>query len=296
MRTIQITCVAPARSTTSRLLYVTLFLFLLRCIVGACDAAEFPPPIKISFVDLYDRVLIPAKVNGVRVMFQVDTGTNESVLFSSFVKKFHFVTAGHTTVDLFGHAEHAQYVAPTVLEVGRGQFKGGQFLSVGGPDWLTSFRYQGRPTAGILGDDFIGRGSLTIDYRNHSLILFGEASACSGTQFDVSIMNLLPFFPLYLDGNMAVGLFDTGSPVPVLVSDKYASEHHFKFSPDVVGSDSKPVAIAAVQIGPRMVNNVIYIGHIRYDALVGSGYFKNLTVTVDYKNSTFCVEPSKVVH
>ncbi|HVR45880.1 MAG TPA: retropepsin-like aspartic protease [Candidatus Binatia bacterium] len=269
---------------------------------GATWTFANPKPIPIAVTP--QRVLVDAKVNGVKGRFILDTGANAIFLNRAFADraKVTKLNARGTTVGLYG-GEPSDTRRADTIEIG------GNVLSkviVEATDF-NSRDYRGLDRQnydGLLGYDVFAGALVTVDFRAQTMTIEDPVSQ-QGDPGGLSILTdtsgWIPTIPMTLDRSIAVkAMLDTGDPGAIIFGPDILYKYHLRMARSIgvrAGMGSVECGnVDSLQIGP-----ITYYGEMacKLDTdlingrriLVGLDFLRHFIVAFDYPRGRLFLQP-----
>jgi hypothetical protein len=252
------------------------------------------------------RVLVDAKVNGVKGRFILDTGANSVFLNRSFADRANVakLNASGTAVGLYG-ARPSDVRRADTIEIG------GNVLSnviVDTPDFDSS-DYRGLDRQnydGLLGYDVFAGAVVTVDFQAQTMTI-ADPAAQQGDPAGLGVLTdtsgWIPTIPMTVNRTIAVNaMLDTGDPSAIVFGPDLLYKYHLRMARNIgvrVGIGSVECGnIDTLQIGP-----ITYYGELacKIDTnlitgrriLVGLDFLRHFTVVFDYPRGRLFLRPQR---
>ncbi len=261
-----------------------------------------PFPIEVTA----QRVLVDAKVNGVKGRFILDTGANAIFLNRAFADRARVtkLNVNGITVGLYG-AEPSDTRRADAIEIG------GNVLSnvvVEAPDF-NSADYRGLDRQnydGLLGYDVFAGARVSIDFQAQAMTIADPAASQrdpTGIGILTDTSNWIPTIPMTLNRSIAVNaMLDTGNPSAIVFGPDLLYKYHLRMARNIgvrAGMGSVECGnIDTLQIGP-----ITYYGEMacKLDTnlvtgrriLVGLDFLRHFTVVFDYPRGRLFLQPQR---
>jgi len=250
------------------------------------------------------RVLVDAKINGVKGRFILDTGANAIFLNRAFADraKVTKLNVSGTALGLYG-AEPSDTRRADTIEIG------GNVLSdvvVEASDF-TSGDYRGLDRQnydGLLGYDVFAGARVSIDFQAQTMRIADPAAQQAdpgGIDILTDTSRWIPSIPMTLNRSIAVNaMLDTGDPGAIVFGPDLLYKYHLRMARNIgvrAGLGSVECGnIDTLQIGP-----ITYYGEVacKLDTdlitgrriLVGLDFLRHFTVVFDYPRGRLFLEP-----
>ncbi|HEY6327346.1 MAG TPA: retropepsin-like aspartic protease [Candidatus Cybelea sp.] len=282
--------------------------------VAVTEADLHPPPARASWAFANpkpfpitvtpQRVLVDAKVNGVKGRFILDTGANAIFLNRTFADraKLTKLNVSGTAAGLYG-AEPSDTRRADTIEIG------GNVLSnvvVEATDFnARDYRGLDRQNYdGLLGYDVFAGALVTVDFQAQTMIIADPATQQgdpNGLGILTDTSGWIPTIPMTLNRNIAVkAMLDTGDPGAIVFGPDILYKYHLRMARSIgvrAGMGSVECGnVDTLQIGP-----ITYYGEMacKLDTdlingrriLVGLDFLRHFTVVFDYPRGRLFLQP-----
>jgi hypothetical protein len=282
--------------------------------VAVSDAELHPPPARASWTFANpkpfaiavtpQRVLVDAKVNGIKGRFILDTGANAIFLNRAFADRANVAKLNvvGTAVGLYG-AEPADTRRADTIEIG------GNALSnvVVEATNFNSRDYRGLDRQnydGLLGYDVFAGALVTVDFQAQTMTI-ADPAARQGDPAGLGVLTdtsgWIPTIPMTLNRSIAVNaMLDTGDPGAIVFGPDILYKYHLRMARNIgvrAGMGSVECGnVDTLQIGPityygemacKLDTNLINGRRI----LVGLDFLRHFTVVFDYPRGRLFLQP-----
>lgn len=277
----------------------------------AGDAAAIPA----QFIG--NRIFVPVRLNGGKAsLFELDSSSNVTLIDAARAKALDLQIQQSTSAEAQGSG---RAVRDCVISLPGVDIKTDS-LSV---DSKKDFAAQvGRTYEGTLGNDFLARFVIQIDYGRETMELFDPASfhySGPGTAFPLVFVNGMPAIRAKFSTGARKDIeadfaLNTALDASVVISDSYAETHKLFSSHEKTVSAldpeldlTKEVAFGRAKdfrIGPfSLEGTIVEFGQV--DALpagahlageIGGGMLRRFNVVFDYPHRTIILEPNANFH
>ncbi len=267
-------------------------------------------PILVPMLFSHREVLVKVRINGGEPMdFLFDTGANQTLIdrrlaAENLLDQQSGMRMTGAAGMLYGQATELQKI-----EIGDLTVPKVQAVIV---DLSAQSRQLGKPIAGILGGNVLGRFAITIDYGKSQLSFmdFSTYKAPAGANIIPFVEKKGPVVKILLNGKEEIQcLVDTGAAfnnLPTQYGKKYQSGQSVHYT-EGVGADGRSVKLGTVQISTVKIGNAsLKDVSFTYAAdtgaskkgvvtgsaigILGNPFWQNFNVTLDYRMRQIILE------
>jgi hypothetical protein len=282
--------------------------------VAVTDADLHPPPARASWTFANpkpfpiavtpQRVLVDAKVNGVKGRFILDTGANSIFLNRTFADR-----AKLTKLNVSGAAAGLYGTEPSDTRRADAIEIGGSVLSdvvVEATDFnARDYRGLDRQNYdGLLGYDVFAGALVTVDFQAQTMTI-ADPAAQRGDPNGLGILTdtsgWIPTIPMTLNRSIAVkAMLDTGDPGAIVFGPDILYKYHLRMARNI-GVRAGIGSVECGNVDTLQVGPITYYGEMacKLDTdlingrriLVGLDFLRHFTVVFDYQRGRVFLQP-----
>lgn len=309
------------------LLWVVFFSVTLLHAQGNFQFAKKSSKTVIHFKFINNLIILPVELNGVQLNFLLDTGVEETILFSlEETKEIAFEHVEKVKLRGLGSQEHIEGLKSTANKLGfEDMYDDNHMLYIVLDQSFNFSSHIGIPVNGIIGYQFFRNNLVEIDYDRRRIIVYHDSEKARKkiekkmTRIPVAIELRKPYVQTHViqNGNSieAKLLIDTGSSDAVWLFDEFSNEIELPkkcfedflgrgFSGEIYGKRGRidsfsmgqfsfetPIVAFPDSVSIRHVNMVK--GRI---GSVGSEILKRFSVVFDYPNKQIFLKKGKAYY
>ena len=230
-----------------------IFFFFLFCFSSAQKGFEISTPKKtvIPFQLINNLIFIPLNINGVELTFLLDSGVNETILFSLDEKEIKFNDTEKVKFSGLGESKNIEGLRSdnNVVNIGKGYQDLKHTIYIILDESINFSSHVGIPVNGIIGYHFFKNKPVEIDYITKKLSVYNDEKTFSKRK------KKFKEFPISVEGNKPYLMTDVE-----MMQEKVAS----KMLLDLGNSD-------AIWLFPKVIENFVY-NRPNIDDYLGQGF------------------------
>jgi predicted aspartyl protease len=283
--------------------------WLIGVVLGACAHPHAPPSVTVPIGDVADgQIIVPVTVNGLPMKFLLDTGSP-----STLITPFAAIQLGITVRDrgwvAVGAGGGVDPLKPVVLDV--------QIGAVG--YWVQAFvapfdgRALDRSLAGVLGQDFLSRNDVEIDFARGRLRLLPPGTAPHvRDEVALHFVDNVGMLQVHgtLDGRAVDAVLDLGATASI-VNEHGAPGVAPKHRATAIGADGNPVTVYSHGFSRLALGDAtfptptIYVGDLPLFSwldldggpalLIGIDLLYGRRLVIDYRHHILRIGPTPLV-
>jgi predicted aspartyl protease len=253
-----------------------------------------------------DTFLIDARVNGFPAILLLDTGAEHSLLDRKFAQRLGLHPVAEASLQRPYSSEKTEIVLVTDLDI---QSVHGSDLKVMTDDLAASSGALGVHIDGVLGNDFLCKFTVTLDYSAGSVTFDHMPVLHRGVPTKLHRIGNRYFVHLNFDGVSLIFLLDTGTNFSALSNSGWSRLNESKRTLSVINgirssgttATSRLVCIHQLTIGGASYENlpmrvqpptsVGFFANAGVDGLLGSDFLKQFVVSLDLANDALYLSP-----
>ena len=230
-----------------------IFFFFLFCFSSAQKGFEISTPKKtvIPFQLINNLIFIPLNINGVELTFLLDSGVNETILFSLDEKEIKFNDTEKVKFSGLGESKNIEGLQSNnnVVNIGKGYQDLKHTIYIILDESINFSSHVGIPVNGIIGYHFFKNKPVEIDYITKKITVYSDEKTFSKRK------KKFKEFPITVEGNKPYLMTDVE-----MMREKVAS----KMLLDLGNSD-------AIWLFPKVIENFVY-NRPNIDDYLGQGF------------------------
>lgn len=230
-----------------------IFFFFLFCFSSAQKGFEISTPKKtvIPFQLINNLIFIPLNINGVELTFLLDSGVNETILFSLDEKEIKFNDTEKVKFSGLGESKNIEGLQSNnnVVNIGKGYQDLKHTIYIILDESINFSSHVGIPVNGIIGYHFFKNKPVEIDYITKKITVYSDEKIFSKRK------KKFKEFPISVEGNKPYLMTDVE-----MMREKVAS----KMLLDLGNSD-------AIWLFPKVIENFVY-NRPNIDDYLGQGF------------------------
>ena len=230
-----------------------IFFFFLFCFSSAQKGFEISTPKKtvIPFQLINNLIFIPLNINGVELTFLLDSGVNETILFSLDEKEIKFNDTEKVKFSGLGESKNIEGLRSNnnVVNIGKGYQDLKHTIYIILDESINFSSHVGIPVNGIIGYHFFKNKPVEIDYITKKITVYSDEKTFSKRK------KKFKEFPITVEGNKPYLMTDVE-----MMREKVAS----KMLLDLGNSD-------AIWLFPKVIENFVY-NRPNIDDYLGQGF------------------------
>ena len=230
-----------------------IFFFFLFCFSSAQKGFEISTPKKtvIPFQLINNLIFIPLNINGVELTFLLDSGVNETILFSLDEKEIKFNDTEKVKFSGLGESKNIEGLRSdnNVVNIGKGYQDLKHTIYIILDESINFSSHVGIPVNGIIGYHFFKNKPVEIDYITKKITVYSDEKTFSKRK------KKFKEFPISVEGNKPYLMTDVE-----MMREKVAS----KMLLDLGNSD-------AIWLFPKVIENFVY-NRPNIDDYLGQGF------------------------
>lgn len=220
--------------------FIKLFFLLLFCYSSAQNGFEVSNPKKtiIPFQLINNLIFIPVNINGVDLTFLLDSGVNETILFSLDDKEVSFKDTEKIKFSGLGESKNIEGLRAdqNLVKIGNDFVDKKHTLFIILDESINFSSHVGIPVNGIIGYQFFKNNPVEIDYIRKKIVVYKDQNSIMNTK------KKFKEFPITVEGNKPYLMSDVE-----MINQKVPS----KMLLDLGNSD-------AIWLFPKMIDNFVY--------------------------------------
>ena len=230
-----------------------IFFFFLFCFSSAQKGFEISTPKKtvIPFQLINNLIFIPLNINGVELTFLLDSGVNETILFSLDEKEIKFNDIEKVKFSGLGESKNIEGLRSdnNLVKIGKDYQDLKHTIYIILDESINFSSHVGIPVNGIIGYHFFKNKPVEIDYITKKLSVYNDEKTFSKRK------KKFKEFPISVEGNKPYLMTDVE-----MMQEKVAS----KMLLDLGNSD-------AIWLFPKVIENFVY-NRPNIDDYLGQGF------------------------
>ena len=230
-----------------------IFFFFLFCFSSAQKGFEISTPKKtvIPFQLINNLIFIPLNINGVELTFLLDSGVNETILFSLDEKEIKFNDTEKVKFSGLGESKNIEGLRSdnNLVKIGKDYQDLKHTIYIILDESINFSSHVGIPVNGIIGYHFFKNKPVEIDYITKKLSVYNDEKTFSKRK------KKFKEFPISVEGNKPYLMTDVE-----MMQEKVAS----KMLLDLGNSD-------AIWLFPKVIENFVY-NRPNIDDYLGQGF------------------------
>jgi predicted aspartyl protease len=253
-----------------------------------------------------DTFLVDARVNGFPAVLLLDTGAEHSLLDRKFAQRLGLHPVAEASLQRPYSSDTTEIMLVTDLEI---QSVHRTDLKVMTDDLAASSGALGVPIDGVLGNDFLCKFTVTLDYSAGSVTFDHIPVLHHGVPIKLQRIGNRYFVHLNLDGVPLIFLLDTGTNFSALSNIGWSRLNESKRTLSVIDgvrssgttAASKLVCIHQLTMGSSSYENlpmrvqpptsVGFFADAGVDGLLGSDFLKRFVVSLDFASDALYLGP-----